>query len=637
MLLTALACASVSARSWELVVAGSLLVVFAFLSRGASHESVDERFALGLGLTTPTLAWSGSRVILIVSLVFFLVRWWRDARVGQSRALLWAAPLLIYLLGNLVGELAVVFDLLGGGRDSFTEGVQVDGSMRGMDLLRTLCDVHAPSWNLLARVLLLACVADFFMRQDSAKRSLMKGVVVGSTVSATFAISQWLGLMPLQLSNQTPFWSSLGRVAGLLSDPNALGVVMVLSLWMVALMPREDVSVIRWRLLCWVGLVVGAGIVSGSRTFLLGGVLLCAALGWSRSQRLFVGSAMGLCAAIVIVTLLDSSALISGVQNTQRWLPQGVLRGVSALSLYRLSETFGSRTLFFDLVSAVGSGRWLFGLGADRFREYVPLIGMQSGLIHKWTDNANNLYLALLVELGILGCMCACLVLAARSINRTLPAKRSVWGCIALALMMATGPHTDFIEVVVLVGVFVSLISKPRDQMFPGFSIISVTAGVAGFAASFMREQGAYTWWEQQGGAARWLSHRAQIELVCEQYEATRENASSATLSARTLLEPMYIPQREPLKVVVIGANRFSQELEFSFKERRELRVPCSRLGERLLVTVVTKPPWSPYRAWPRSSGDRRILGVQQVELARFAHRVSAARTNLDHSTADLS
>lgn len=624
MLLAAIACASISARGWELLSAAAVIAVLALWSRGASRERIGERFALVLGLTTPTLAWSGSRVILIVSLVFFLARWWRDARVGQSRILLWSAPLLMYLFGNLLGEWVVALDLVGGARTSFLRGVHVDGIMRVVDLLRAFCDVHAPSWRLLARVLLLVGVVDLFTPRGSPTRAFRKGLILGSCVSAAFAIAQWLGWIPLQLSNQTPFWNSLGRVAGLLSDPNALGVVMVLSLWITALMQREDTSLTGWRLLCWTVLVVAAGVVSGSRTFLLGAVLLCAAISWRRSKKLLVVGALGLSATVAVVTALDSWALLAVIPDGQSWLPQGVIRGISALSLSRISDTFGSRTLFVELASAVGSGHWVFGLGADRFREYVPLVGVQSGLIHKWTDNANNLYLALLVELGIVGCLCVCAVALARSVKANPPARFGVWACIALALMMGTGPHTDFIEVVVLVGFVVAVISQPRAEIVPGFLMVSIATGLLGFAASFVREQGAYTWWEQRGNAVRWLAHRAQIELVCKRDEETPANGSGASHSARTLLEPMYIPQREPLKVGVSAVNGFRSVLEFETKVRRELRLPCARIGERLLLTVVTEPPWSPYRAWSRISGDRRILGVQQIEIGAPAHHLAS-------------
>jgi hypothetical protein len=80
----------------------------------------------------------------------------------------------------------------------------------------------------------------------------------------------------------------------------------------------------------------------------------------------------------------------------------------------------------------------------------------------------------------------------------------------------------------------------------------------------------------------------------------------------------MYVPQRAPLEVQVIRGARITQRLLFSrAQDEQELQFACEHNERQLEMTLITVPPWSPYRAWPEQSGDRRILGVQQVELPR--------------------
>jgi hypothetical protein len=523
---------------------------------------------------------------------------------------------LLYLFGNVLGEAAVAFGLHGSGTPGILHRVQIDGFARVVDIARALCDVHIPSWELLARVLLLVSVIDFFGSGILPRRWFATGLLVGSSVAAVVAIIQWFGWLPLELPNQTPFWTSLGRVAGLASDPNALGVVMALSLWSLVLVRPELMFGASRPVFLWIALVIVAGVVSGSRTFLLGLVVLCGALSWQRSRRLFIAGLGALAVSVSCVSMLDAIALLPAMQDAQSWLPQGIVRGVSALSLYRVSETFGSRSLFLDLATAVGRNHWLYGLGADRFREYVPLVGVQSGMISKWTDNANNFFLGLLVELGVFGFATVMVACSARTLDRSV-GLLGVWMCAALAVMLSTGPHTDFIEVVILVGFVVAVISTPRVGFNSRLVPLGVVAGFLGIIASLWREQGAYTWWEYRGDAVRWLSHRAQIELVCEDSQQGAGGVTSIAPIARTVLEPMYIPQNESLTVLCSTSAGDAQELVFATKQRKELQVPCRQVGERTLVTVATQPPWSPYRAWPRRSGDRRILGVQQINPAR--------------------
>ena len=77
-----------------------------------------------------------------------------------------------------------------------------------------------------------------------------------------------------------------------------------------------------------------------------------------------------------------------------------------------------------------------------------------------------------------------------------------------------------------------------------------------------------------------------------------------------------YIPSSAPLKVTVStgsDAGKDEQTLELRSSQDSQVRVRCAELSKEVGVAALTRPAWSPYRASPGRSNDRRILGVEQV------------------------
>jgi hypothetical protein len=423
-----------------------------------------------------------------------------------------------------------------------------------------------------------------------------------------------------RLPNQTALWDSLGRPSGLVTDPNALGLVLAFTLWIAFLVP------VPGRLPgLWSALLIIAGVVSGSRTFLLSIGLLLALSAWAKQRRkLLWGALSAAILAVIMTTLLDSYSGIVGQLVASDNLPMGLRRGVAALSLYRLEETFMSRGIFFDLASAIGGGHWLFGVGADRFIDYVPLVGAELNLVRGWKDNSNNLYVGIITELGIVGACVFITAILGRRVRYAVPQVESqrvrlnhsgkvsaLWCLVMLGVVACTGPHTDFIEVLLLVGCLVAITTEQRSlsaRLTGGVACAALTLGII---ASWHHEQGVYGWSDSATGATRWLSHRARIAGRCQRGP---DGGSRVVF----LFRPQYIPQSEPLRVVLTVAAQTSQEYLFRSSEVTEVAVSCSLeddnlTSEQVFVNVSTSPAWSPYRAWPRVSGDRRILGVQQI------------------------
>jgi len=613
--------AVISAVTYREQVALSILLSFLALARfGLSRSNYDRCGAATLGFLLPTIPWVGSQVLLAYGLWFFAARpavLGEPASAAKSAAkaagvagILWLAPFGGYLAGSVIGE---VWELLGGGgfRVSSESGmlfsqVRIDGVMRGIDVARALFDVHAPSLAICTRVSLAALAVSFFTAVPEAAECFAKWLIRGVTVAAVYVIAQWLGLTPVILPNQTALWDALGRPSGLMSDPNACGVVLALSLW-VALLTQDAKKFLSSRVLSWILLVVVAGVVSGSRTFLLSSTLLAAALVWRSGRReLFWGVLLCAVGAVGITTAIDaSSGLIQQIASLDS-VPAGLRRGVAALSLLRVEETVMSRSIFLQFAQAIGRGHWFFGVGADRFIDYVPVIGAKLNLVRGWSDNANNFYLGLAVELGIIGVVFFVISLLGRRTRSRSESSHAVACLVMMALIGCTGPHTDFIEVLLVVSLLVAITTEQRRSLGLAYLSCAWIAVVLGFMASTLREQGVYGWSNSSSGASRWLSNRAKVELTCE--------TEAAFLGqSRLFIKPNYIPQTEPLKLSIIVAGQEPVNLSLSVNDPREIAFPCGEGRESIFALITTHPAWSPYRAWPRASNDRRILGIEQL------------------------
>lgn len=598
-----------STHAWEQLLIAVLGALMLIGSRRYSIEQFSLACAAGGGILVPLVPWIGHASLITLVLLYVMIAPGRGAE--NTRCGGWAVPLLAYGFACVTSEIVQSFGIAGGDVGSFFQGVVIDGFARVVDLWRALCETHARSLVWCVHLLAASCAVDFFSGEPQRRRLFSQWLFYGAGLSSLFALMQSLGLIPFTLPNQTSFWTSIHRVSGLMSDPNALGIVMALSLWCLALRTVEFGTRVGVTEILWAALVVMAGAVSGSRTFLLACAILAIALTWHFARRFFLAAVGGGVAIICAVTALDLYSPVLQQLQAHATTPEGIKRGVLSLSLLRISDTFASRSLFLDIAKHLIEGHVAFGIGAERFSDYVPLVGVRSGLVKGWTDNANNLYVGLLVEVGVVGFLLFMAALAnrKRSVVGSLPlATGTLWG---LGALMITGPHIQFPEVMILVAFLMGSTTVERQITLRSRIALAALAVVLGLYSSGTREQGVFAWDDSGRGAVRWLSNHARIQLQCQH----GEDGAQAT----TRLRAMYVPQREPLEVRVLRGSGIVQKLSFTRSQvEQELHFKCADDERELALSVVTLPPWSPYRAWPGQSGDRRILGVQQVELPRL-------------------
>lgn len=547
------------------------------------------------GASVALLPWTGTQTLVVLSLSVFLTL---GSGVKGSVGMAWAAPVLAYLVGGVLCESVSSF--------SFLSAVRLEDISRIRDAARTFFEVQAPTWDLLARVFLFALCVDLFSGHVVARSRWIAGLRAGAFIGALYALAQWLGILPWSLSNQTPFWSSIHRVSGLATDPNSLGVSMGLAMWLVvSCSPRPQTRSIMDK--GWLVTVILAGLVSGSRTFVVMLGLLAVSLAWVFARRvcgLFVSAVV---AFVCLVTVLDSSLDFVTRVREAHVLPEGIVRGISAMSLGRLQETFFSRRLFLGVSLDMWAQAPWYGVGADAYRHYVVPIGVKLGTLRNWSDNANNFYLGILAELGILGALAFLVSAVSRRVPTSPSRNLHLAALLMLAAILVLGPHVDFPEVLLAAACLVGSTTVAAVRGRFSHTYIVVVLCIAGMIGATRREYGVYAWRATPEGFERWISSDAAVLLSC----------NPQTERAALTIRGQYIPTREPLRVIVRGEDGRSDIVSLASQDERAIAVSCKAGREEVRIHIATRPAWSPARAWPTVSGDRRILGVIQTMQSR--------------------
>lgn len=558
-----------------------------------------------LGFLLPLTPWIAPHIVAGCALSLFLVKPYDQNAARSAR---WAAPLFAYVLASAVTECvwssrALLLDF------------GLWDALASLNIERTLQIGHAflatssPSLGLLAHLsLFILCVA-LFESNSAVRAPWRRGFTAGALVSALYIIFQWLLWPHLNLANQTNFWTSLHRISGLGSDPNAAGIVLGIALWLMATAPQARRKA-RWLAAVTALVMLFAGVLTGSRTFMLSVALLAASIIWAHARRFSLALLAGGALLVAAVSLLDvnTSAVSSLVESPS--MPAGIKRTVTALSLPRVEETLSSRSIFLSIGREILSHSPTFGVGPGKFRDYAPLVGKQLGLLRGWSDNSNNFYIGLLTELGVCGFALFLLSFCLRSRNRADGGTLERLLLISLAVLLLTGPHTDFSEILVAVAFIIGTSTHARSSYCSQPScrtasrlLICAALGIVAFSA---REIGTYGWEVKVGSPARWLTPKASLRLACSAPDdSAQENQATLTLASRANLPS------GPISISVASPQEIST-LSLSGDEQRDLKIPCREGDTEVQVKVRVSPAWSPSDLWP-AARDSRIVTVQQL------------------------
>ena len=468
--------------------------------------------------------------------------------------------------------------------------------------------------------------------------SFLHGLLLGSVVSVAVLLGQYKELSPYLSITRASFWVYTGRYSGSFSDPNAFGLMSVLLIPVLCLCFRGWSNVLGWV----VALLLGAATLwSGSRTFIVGiliwGLLL--AFRWAMNSE-------GPARKIVLGTLVGCGVLFLAFVSSpkgnelalQASLPIGIERVIETIRIDKTTDRFESRKIFGKIALEIWQQQSWAGIGLGNFYKYQDEAAQRLGIdLGEWRDNANNFYLQILAEGGLIQILILIFAfyffakalspvvsfvptagfgLRVQSLHRLRWVARTEFGVFAVLLLF--GPHTSFDEIrylltaILVLGVCYAEISSQRAAGFYRKMLLLGTLVVPlAYSALFadhykgVLQRGFYKLEESERGPVRWSSATSYFSF-CGSLDGPRVLNISA---------PRPNLEKEPIQVSI---SRWSgdhyeliNELQLRDTSWRTIVIPStSDAGirhERYLLRI--NPLWRPESSAPEGS-DVRWLGV---------------------------
>lgn len=358
--------------------------------------------------------------------------------------------------------------------------------------------------------LFLSVFVYFSLSNEREWELILKGLAWGFIPASLIILAQVLGFPSILSFNLDPFFQSQGRVPGSLSDPNALGVFAGIFgplIFLRSLERREYfLSVVS---ICFIALAT----FSGSRT------LFVAIAAWVIVRARW--RQRGLCLLVGLLAILTLSQF-EGLNQKLRGLSpslsfQRVLSTISSAEYERMLE---SRFVYSKIALSSIKESPVAGLGLQGFYEAQADIAESLGIeLSGWLDNANNFYLQVLSEGGVISfvglvvCLAAVLLALKNGAYISLLSRQAL---VVIAVALLTGPHLFFDElkmglVLILFPIFHSSRQGGETPLFPpalivcSFIVLSLLLG----PEKSREAQGFY----QVEGEEAWTAKSFQIPL----------------------------------------------------------------------------------------------------------------------------
>jgi O-antigen ligase len=519
-----------------------------------------------LGFAVPLAPAFGINALLLCVVLYLI---FTAKEKNNSRGLKAGAPLLVVIALSVFIDCAAGFNL-----DWWSYYLSSTDHLEALFLFlgRGTSSYQIALLSLL-RFSALFLLYDRFSNNKERQDCFQTGLTVGFAAAALLLALQINGLLQGVFPRQTRYWTEQGRFAGSFTDPNALGLMVFLALPLF--FEKNLIKISFLFLLIWLGCY------SGSRTMLLGIAVLSAVCILqeikTEGRRIALISVLGAALSYLTLTFLPA-----------QYLPVAVARAVETLTPGHISEALFSRTIFLKTGFSLWLEHPLVGVGFEQFRYFFPSLSLAEGVnLNLWTDNPNNFYLGILVELGIVGFIALLFTFAGfqkkEGVNLI---SNTIIVFLALCIF---GPHLVFDEVMVLFAFLLSrsFSAKPvtipvlfRAALIPCILLIAVKA--------VTRERGFYAWQQEEEGFYRWTSNSAKSFYKCQ------------TDQPKTLL----LKSEYPVSVIINSAD----QIELKEKEARAVLLPCHQ-GRKMPYTIKVLDSWTPLLKTKRRDG--RLLGVK--------------------------
>lgn len=563
--------------------------------------------ALIFGGAVPLANMFGSGCLLFVACIFL-------ALVARKIAIpvSWAGLWLSLLGASLIVELGYSLDV---------RALQVLFN-QPEQLFSQLRSVHQspPPWLQLAvqctRYLALLSIFSIASELPRLREQIIRGIAWTVPASLVIVFLQLVAGQHSFVTAQNPFWSALHRYAGSFSDPNAFGLAaLLIAAALAGYSPPEGRRLPRLAVLIFAALLVLSAVaVSGSRSLLLGVILLVACiLPLKRTQW------AALLVSLMVVLALYLMLPFARIESVLKMFPASIERVARSIHPDTGADALLSRTVFLRLAIAAWHEHPVFGVGLGRFREGVPFFAAESAIkLDGWLDNANNFYLGVLAELGLVGLLIL-LWTALQLRQHRLPdhsenriPRYMVW--IFLAVLL-TGPHIDFDEIAILfailaaqAGFYVSLQSRQGRRLIPTGVILVMTLAIVRSSAPY----GLYAPEREGSEYFSWTRRQSRFLLECD--DRGRQTLRYQSLDPRNAQTPLLITLR---------ADKQRQEVTISDNAIHEFEFECPRTGSwqspvPALIQIGLSRTFQPVPASPNP--DFRQLGLRLLGTDSILH-----------------
>lgn len=406
------------------------------------------------------------------------------------------------------------------------------------------------------------------------KNGFIHGTVLGLLIVAVLSGLYILFDAKGQFKINPTFWSSINRKAGVCTDPNALGIFSFLA---IALMLSVDCSN---RLLKW-GVIISyfiLGIISGSRSFILGAVLLVLLNALSvliQGRRILT---IGLLLASFLSLISAISLINFNFISSVTWIPEAIKRTLISVHAVGFWDAMASRLIFWKLSYAKFMQYPISGVGFNQFE--TQLADFSSSIdvdLKGWIDNPNSFYLGILAEQGILGLIAIVIGLLLVKWHLNASSKLGKLSIIIFFILLLFGPHFDFIEVSslfgLLLGITFNIQLRPTCLKYC-YALLFVIALVTLYSASNLNAQISYGSFSRNGKI--FVRSSGRIKLKCEE----SVKAIKLSVPGKKLSE---LPTN-----VTINALSNSQNVQLASEKPQTVQIQC--LSKHQVIEILCNP-----------------------------------------------
>lgn len=267
------------------------------------------------------------------------------------------------------------------------------------------------------------------------KQTFTKVVSYIIILSPLFLLFQVKRIHPLFYVNQNAFWDLSERHSSIFSDPNAHGIMSgILLLLLFFLFSKIYLQVFFGVLL------VGCSMFSGSRTFFLFLIVYLIII----SYRILKNKTSKK------ILLIYGSIFISLILLLFFYKSNSIERLLKTFTPSTVNQMLESRFIYSSVAVKAFSDNSLSGLGLGRFYTNQERIAESINIdLTKWRDNANNYYLHIAAEHGLIGLLPIIIALIFIFLlfkdENSLSKLKILY--ISILVSLLSGPHIFFLEV----------------------------------------------------------------------------------------------------------------------------------------------------------------------------------------------